>query len=82
MNKKPYFSTKKYVKWMEANNLPELMGDMVLDKLDPIEGYENWYDNAENKELFRPFIFFGNYRIKDKKYRWKYSIEEKWIEWR
>jgi len=54
--------------------------DILLTHLSDSD-YDEWYDDLDQKELYRPFVLFGKYRTKEKKLR-MFKIFKQWVEWK
>jgi len=81
--KKAYFSKEKYLKFVQEKKFNVFEEDFLLAELRDI-GEEmdlEFYQVLDGKQVYRPFIFFGNYRPVEKKYR-KYVLLKETIIWR
>jgi hypothetical protein len=81
--KKAYFSRKKYLKFVQTNKFKVFEEDFLLAELREISGDMEleFHQILDGKEVKRPFIFFGNYRPVEYKFR-KYKLIKDWIDWR
>jgi hypothetical protein len=77
--KKPYFSKAKYMKDMKERKF-DVFNEKFLNYVTDTDGNE-WFDDINNLEVYRPFVLFGAFKTKNKNTR-NFKLFKEWIEWR